>query len=642
VWRPLSPERQATAGARARAVSGLAVSGASLALALAQLTIIDLRRYAAANALSSRGRWLLLGALGAGGALGVALALWTARRARDADPTGAMQRRARLAAPLALAAVVPGLWAMDPWGDTFTLAVLLAAVVVAAEPLFRMHFSARRAPAPAELRGGPSWIGPIPERWRRRGPALLAGALACAYAGYMIFLTLRNHAKFNTFNWDLGQLDNQFYNALHGRPFRCTPLIREGNWSELRNHAEFTVFALLPFYALHPAASTLLVLQCLLLGGAAIPLYRFAARRLPPAWALLVVAGYLLYPPLHGAQLFDFHFQPVAAAFLLAAIDAFDGRRMRLFWFFWLLAIGCREDVSMGTAILGLTLVLGGYRVRQGAAIAVASSIYFVLMRFAIMPAVGHWGFADIYKQLFPAGESTFVGVLKTMATNPLYTLRTLLTTDKLRYALQILAPLAFLPLRRRWWVAASVVPGAILTLLTTEYGPTLDIGYQYGADFVPYVFPAVAVALADLRARPDDERRVRARAAAATFALATVLATAAWGAFPPRRTFHSSYGFLSWAPPTPQERRRLAALDAAMKLVPRDAVLAASDRELSHVSNRIECWNLAVGWQGADYIIYTHIDPIPPDRDQVARARAAGWISIFDTPEIGLLKRPR
>jgi hypothetical protein len=78
------------------------------------------------------------------------------------------------------------------------------------------------------------------------------------------------------------------------------------------------------------------------------------------------------------------------------------------------------------------------------------------------------------------------------------------------------------------------------------------------------------------------------------------------------------------------------------MRLVPRDAVLAASDRELSHVSNRIECWNLAVGWVGADYILYTHIDPIPPDRDQVARAQAAGWITLFDTPEIGLLKRPR
>ena len=636
VRRPLSAEDQLRIGALTRAAGGLAVCGASTALAIAQMTVIDLRRLAVGNALSSRGRWILLVALVLGALVGLAVALWTARRARHADSAAALTRLVRLAAPLALAATLPGLCALDPWGDTFTLAVLLAVVVVGAEPLFRLHFQARAAAAPA---GEGWWAARVPEPWRRRGPLLVLGVLAAAYAGYFIFLVLRNHAKFNTFNWDLGQLDNQFYNALHGRPFRCTPLIREGNWSELRNHAEFTVFALLPFYALHPAASTLLVLQCLLLGSAAIPLYRFAARRLPPGWALLVVAGYLLYPPLHGAQLFDFHFQPVAAAFLLWAVDSFDARRMRWFWFFWLLAIGCREDVSMGTAVLGVALILSGYRVREGAAVAVASAIYFVVMRFVIMPAIGPWGFADIYKQLFPPGESSFVGVLKTLITNPLYAARTLISTDKLRYELQILAPLAFLPLRR-WSLAASIVPGAILTFLTTEYGPTLDIGYQYGCDFVPYVFPAVALALAAYRAG-DQGGPVKARAAAATFALASLLATVAWGAFPPRTTFHSSYGFLSFAPPTPQEQRRLANLDNAMKMVPHDAVLAASDRELSHVSNRIECWNLAVGWQGADYIIYTHIDPIPPDRDQVMRAAAAGWVTIFDTPEIALMKRP-
>ena len=77
------------------------------------------------------------------------------------------------------------------------------------------------------------------------------------------------------------------------------------------------------------------------------------------------------------------------------------------------------------------------------------------------------------------------------------------------------------------------------------------------------------------------------------------------------------------------------------MRLVPKKAILAASDRELSHVSNRIECWNLAVGTEGADYAIYTKIDPIPPDRAEVAKAQAAGWITVYDSPEIGLLKRP-
>src|SRR4029079_12216862 len=89
----------------------------------------------------------------------------------------------------------------------------------------------------------------IPLAWRRRLPWLIAGGMAVFYIAYMSFFTVRNHHRFNTFTWDLGQINNQFYNFLHGHPFRCTALIREGNWSELRNHAEATMFFLLPFYA---------------------------------------------------------------------------------------------------------------------------------------------------------------------------------------------------------------------------------------------------------------------------------------------------------------------------------------------------------------------------------------------------------
>jgi uncharacterized membrane protein len=284
---------------------------------------------------------------------------------------------------------------------------------------------------------------------------------------------------------------------------------------------------------------------------------------------------------------------------------------------------------------------------RAGAVIAALSAFYFVAMRFFIMPSVGSWGFSDLYKDLVPRGTEGFAGIVKTMVTNPTFTFRTLLNNDKARYALQILAPLAFLPLRRPW-LAISVLPGAILTLLTTGYGPTLDIGYQYGCDFVPYVFPAAAMALALLGRGQDNEDNqhnqdglARQRAAATTLALASLVATAAWGAIPPRHEYHSSYGTISFAPPTAQERNRLRGLDEAMRLVPPKAILAASDREIPHVSNRLDCWNLSVGFEGADYIIYTKIDPIPPDREQVARARAAGWRTLYDSPEMGLLARP-
>jgi uncharacterized membrane protein len=635
---PPADDREAGVGARARAILGLVIIGASLALALAQLAVHDLGAFVTQNFLAAPQRKRMLGLLAGSFLLMAGVIAWLWRRSPPGTATARLDRTARLAAPLALAAAVPGLFAMDARADALMLAMSLGAFVLAIEPLWRLHFEVYRPASP--LDGEAPFLT---EARLRRWCAVIVGVAVAGYVVYMIFFTLRSHARFNTYNWDLGQLDNEFYNALHGRPFRCTPLFREPNsWVELRDHATFSVYALLPFYAIHPAASTLLVLQCLLLGLGAIPLYRFAARRLSPPLATLVALAYLVYPPMHGAQFFDFHFQPVAAAFILAAIDAFDCKRMRLFWLFFVIALGCREDVSIGFAILGLFLVLAGHRAREGALVAAVSAVYFVALRFFIMPAVGAWGFSDIYKDLIPAGDAGFGAVVKTLATNPLYTLRTLLTPEKLRYALQIVAPLAFLPLRRRW-LAIWLIPGGILTLLTTGYGPTLDIGYHYGADFVPYVFPAVALALAQIGGTETQVAAGSSRrhAAAATLVLASLIATANWGAFPPRRIFHSSYGVISFSPPTAQERRRGKALEEAMRLVPKKAILAASDRELSHVSNRIECWNLAVGTEGADYAIYTKIDPIPPDRTEIAKAQAAGWIAVYDTPEIGLLKRP-
>jgi uncharacterized membrane protein len=204
-----------------------------------------------------------------------------------------------------------------------------------------------------------------------------------------------------------------------------------------------------------------------------------------------------------------------------------------------------------------------------------------------------------------------------------------------------LLVPLAFLPLRRIH-LAMSILPGAYFTFLTTEYPPTLNIGYQYSGYFLPYFFPAAALALGAIaRRRPGPAGTAAQRAAVVTLLVGTVLATAQWGAIPPRREFHSAYGVISFEAPTPQQeawRRDIRALD---HMVPKDAILAVTDREMPHVSNRLQCWNLSVGFQGADYIIYTDDHPIPPEREMFEAARRAGYQELARRPGLILLKRP-
>ena len=654
-----------------RGVGALMLIGASGALAVAQVFTADVAAFTARNALPPRGRVVMLLALVIGAVAGgaVSAVVYLPRRTN-----GGLERLGRLArwlAPLVLVGILPGFLNNEAWTDPLKLALCLGVFLLALEPLWRLHFGAYPDAAAWAREGWPRpprflaaaaarvrrLVDRVPPRVRRRLPAATVAAMAAFYILYMSFYTVRNHHRFNTFTWDLGQITNQFHNFLNGHPFRCTALIREGNWSELRNHAEATMFFLLPIYAIWPAAETLLIIQALLLGLAGVSLYRFAARRLSSGTALLLTAAYYLYPPLHGAQFFDIHFQPVAAAFLLAAIDCFDARRMRLFSVFFILAILCREDISVGTAVFGLFLMFTGHRVRAGVVIFFVSVAYFVLLRFVIMPAVGQWGFADHYKHLFPPGESNFAGIIRTIVTNPVFTFVSLLTAEKLRYLLQILLPLAFLPLRRPHLVL-SILPGAYFTSLTTAYAPTLDIGFQYSGYFIPYIFPAAALALAAI-ARGNDKAvatavnpfaaavaaaglgLVRRRAAVATLVAATVIATFHWGAIPPRAGFRSSYGTVSFQPPTPEMIQRRKDLHELNRMVPRDAILAVSDREMPHVANRVECWNISTGYAGSDYILYGKVNPIAPDTLQYEAALRAGYIRVAERPGAVLLKRP-
>jgi uncharacterized membrane protein len=537
------------------------------------------------------------------GAIGAAVYAWRRDEAR-------LQRVAHRMAPLVLLGALPPLCVPEAWPDPLTAAIAIGCFVFLAERLVRLSlatFPAAAAPlASPDRPPAATRLGRALALVRRWAPVGLVVSGAVAYSVYMSVFTLRLHGRFGTYGYDLGQQDNLFFNTLHGRPMRDVPLGLTENWSEIRNHADWSTFFFLPVYALKPGAPVLLVLQSCVLGLGAVPLYRFAARHLSRASACVVALSYLLYPPMHGMQFYDFHFQPIASTFILFVIDFVEERRYVPCAIAFVVALGCREDVSIGLAILGAFLVLSGGALRRaGAVMAAVAGAYFVLIRFVIMPRLGAtnfgvWTASYIYKDLIPQGGENISGVMTTLVTNPAYVLSTLATADKLRYALQILLPLALLPLRRSY-LALSLVHGSLLTVLTTRYGPTIDIGFQYSANFIPYIFPAAVLALERLGGEPDG--KARRGAALAAVVAGTLLCGVFWGAIPPRKLFHGGFDTLPMTAPTAADRRKHADLVELNAMVPPEASVAVSEHEMPHISrlNMVTLRDTA----DAEYLLY-------------------------------------
>ncbi|HVU49813.1 MAG TPA: DUF2079 domain-containing protein [Polyangia bacterium] len=599
----------------------------------------NLRDFVNRNQLATRARahlllWLAAGAV-AGKLAALSLYLWRrATRPPFARAAGVL-RAARLLSPLALPALARPLLVATEW-EALARASAIAAVTllaqrcvqaaaaeVAAERVALARLLARLFRWPSSTAAGRRRVVYI-----ETGVVLLGVAF---YAVWMSWATILQHREFATFAYDLGNYDNMFYNLMHGRPFRTLSVLPTGGtWSMLSNHAELTMFVLMPFYALRPGSETLLIMQATSLALGAIPLYRFAARRLPRPAAMLLALAYLAYAPMHEANFYDIHFQPFAVPLVLLALDALDAEKPLVFGISFVLAMGCREDVPIGFIVLGVYLLLVGKRTRMALAMTVLAACYFVVIKVVVMPRFGAWWFNEFYKELYPAGENTYGGIVKTLLSNPTYVFKTLVNTEKIVLLLLVLTPLAFLPLRRGLlWM--SLLPAIPFTILTTAYWPTVQISFQYILFFVPFLFTASALVLAHLRNSPRGVPRLWGALGAIAFA--TFLTTRVWGALPPGPGDKFKGGFRdipSFRPVTALEKQKERDIAELIAKIPKKASISVSEVEHPHVSNRMDVMTLRVSYAGADYILYAE-DSGGFGADIARKALASGEYEIVE-----------
>ena len=352
-------------------------------------------------------------------------------------------------APLILTSFLPALFNWRLWIDK-ELAHLLYSLTVIFLAKTLVACALRAPDMPLASRGYWSRLWEVAQKCRadiqatvealpRQLPFLVICAASLIYTVFFSYVTIVHHRNVLSSSLDLGLEDNLVWNALHGaRLFKSSPL-GGPTASHLGFHATWFAFVIAPFYALRPNAETLLIVQAFLFGTAALPLYLVGTLYVSRWLACMVALSYVLYPGLHGSNLYDFHYLPLGPFFLWFTVYFAETRRWVWAALFALLALSVREDVAVGLAGLGGLLLLTGRRPLAGTLLLFAGGSYFLLMKGVIMHHAmgGSDAFVHQYKLLIPEADNSFAGVVKTIISNPVYTLETLLERQKLVYVLR-------------------------------------------------------------------------------------------------------------------------------------------------------------------------------------------------------------
>ena len=360
---------------------------------------------------------------------------------------------------------------------------------------------------------------------RRHGAYLVLLVVGCTA---LATLALLNHRALGT-GYDLGIYDQVVWNMAHGRPFATTLVYETGGYYD---HFEPVLALIGTLYWAWSDVRVLLILQALALALGSLPIYLYARRRLggywpfPPLIALLPVVIYLAYPPLHSANLNDFHEVALLPPILGFALYGLLTGQRRVMLIALALGLMVKEDfavTALSFAIYIAVLRPAGFRRRDGVWLGLAVLAWGILVLYVFYPTETHgMPYPFVTRRYSWLGDSPASAVQGLMA-QPGTALAHLLQPPKLVFLFRLFAPLLFLPLLG-WRVLILALP--VLTyLMLSEYQPQWSVQSYYNPPLLAFLFFALVEAVAMLGGWAARWRRPARRLPAALLA-AALLAT--------------------------------------------------------------------------------------------------------------------
>lgn len=320
----------------------------------------------------------------------------------------------------------------------------------------------------------------------------------------------------------------------------------------LTAHGDFTTFVIgrpillgvAGIFLIFPSPDTLLVIQSLLLGIGAVPIYMIARLKLENRWTAVGFGVlYLIAPSLWGVNQYEFHDLALSIPFLLFSLYFYEVGRLRLYSITTIAALACNEFVVAIVLFFGLYLcalaLLGNPKLTKWLAVtAIIVAVWAIFLDLS--PLIPHFTLATINPNSYSlSGSSNFLNPLALLS-DPASSL-SYQWAAKSEYLVYIFAPLVFLPLLGLRKLVPAI-PWLGVDLLYSPKFATGGVGMvyalysQWSSFLIPFLFVASIEGFAKVKAAttsPRGQTLLLRRVLASMFAV-TIFVSIASGGFSP------------------------------------------------------------------------------------------------------------
>jgi uncharacterized membrane protein len=308
--------------------------------------------------------------------------------------------------------------------------------------------------------------------------------------------------------YDLSIFEQSFWSTVNeGLPlYNSQEGVRFGRFSHFSIHFSPMLFLWTPFYWLWQGPEALLLAKTVALALPALPLYKLALLLLQSRQgARAMVLAYLLYPPLHGVNLWGFHENEFAVAPLMFLLLFYQRRAWVSFCVALLTALCVKENISLTTTAFGVYLIFFRREKSLGLLVVALSVSWLVLAQWIVIPLAQGKALFTMDNRYFlarydPAVGQSYGEIVSNFISKPFAMLHyALADSDKLIYLMQLFLPLALLPLAAPE-VLVVTAPVFAQNLLA-EYRGQHAILSQYHAEMIPFLFYALCIGAARINA---------------------------------------------------------------------------------------------------------------------------------------------